>query len=176
MNPAFRKPFKPPTDARPLVIRSIHYAGEQHPARLKRVIVVPVARLPLKDKHAIHKLKLLAGVRWTPEAPADAGLSPAEKELEHGFIKISCEDFPRARMNLKWISDTIDRLVAEANVCHPLLETTCFILFYMFIGYLREVYRHSGRHATYICEGTEGKEGRTLLWTVWAPTLHSGLP
>lgn len=85
----------------------------------KRVAVVPVARLPLQSKAAIHKLKLLAGVRWTPLPPADGGVSAEERELDHGFIKIACEDFPKPQMNLKWISDTIDRLVLEANVCSP---------------------------------------------------------
>lgn len=42
------------------------------------------------------------------------GLNEAGKE--HGYIKISCEDFPHPAQNLKWASDVIDRLVTEANV------------------------------------------------------------
>ena len=92
------------------------YGGEEHPAIAKRTIVVPVAKLPLKNEQAIHKFKILAGVRWSPDAPKDAGISPSEGESDHGFFKISVEDFPKAAMNLKWASDTLDRLLAEANV------------------------------------------------------------
>lgn len=83
---------------------------------LKRTIVAPVAKLPLKNDAAIHKFKLLAGVRWSLEPPRDAGIGPDESGREHGYIKISCEDFPRPGMNLKWASDALDRLITEANV------------------------------------------------------------
>ncbi|KAL0951315.1 hypothetical protein HGRIS_008021 [Hohenbuehelia grisea] len=111
---AFRKPFVPPNASTPVIARSVDYAGEEHPATLKRVIVVHVNDLPLKDEHALHKIKLLAGPRWTPNPPADAGVSGL-MDWGHGFIKISCNDFPKAQMNLKWASDTLDRLIAEAN-------------------------------------------------------------
>ncbi|KAG2159762.1 mitochondrial ribosomal subunit protein-domain-containing protein [Suillus bovinus] len=111
----FRKPFVPPTAATPLVIRSIDFAGEKHPLTAKRSVVVPVAHLPLRNEVAFHRAKLLAGVRWMPEPPRDSGISADEDAAKHGFIKIACEDFPRANMNLKWISDTLDKLVLEAN-------------------------------------------------------------
>jgi len=114
-HPAYRKPFVPPTSSTPVIVRSLEYAGEEHPATVKRVIVVAVDKLPLRDSDAIHKLKLLAGPRWTPSPPLDAGVSGLEI-WENGFIKISCEDFPKPAMNLKWASDTLDRLIAEANV------------------------------------------------------------
>lgn len=114
---AYRKPFVPPPPSHPLVIRSISYGGEEHPVQRKRTVVVPVVRLPLKDDVARHKFKLLAGVRWTPEPPKDSGISADEKNGQHGFVKISCEDFPLPAQNLKWISDTLDRLIAESNVC-----------------------------------------------------------
>jgi small subunit ribosomal protein S35 len=113
---AFRKPFIPPTSTTPLVIRSVNFGGEQHPLTAKRTVVVPIAHLPLRNEVAIHRAKLLAGVRWTPDPPRDSGISTDENASKHGFIKISCEDFPRANMNLKWISDTVDKLVREANV------------------------------------------------------------
>ncbi|KAJ3010808.1 hypothetical protein NUW54_g2368 [Trametes sanguinea] len=112
---AYRKPFVPPDASQPLVVRSISYGGESHPAMAKRTIVVPVARLPLKNEQAIHKFKLLAGVRWTPDLPTNSGIGPEEGGGEHGYFKISVEDFPKAAMNLKWASDTIDRLLAAAN-------------------------------------------------------------
>ncbi|KAI0800991.1 mitochondrial ribosomal subunit protein-domain-containing protein [Fomes fomentarius] len=112
---AYRKPFVLPDASTPLVIRNISYGGEPHPAAAKRTIVVPVARLPLANAQAIHKFKILAGPRWTPDAPADSGLGSEESGAEHGYFKISCEDFPKGAMNLKWASDTIDRLLAAAN-------------------------------------------------------------
>ena len=113
---AYRKLFVPPNSSNPLVVRSISYGGEEHPATAKRTIVVPVAKLPLKTEQAIHKFKVLAGVRWSPDVPKDAGISLTEGGSEHGFFKISVEDFPKAAMNLKWASDTLDRLLTEANV------------------------------------------------------------
>lgn len=97
-------------------MRSLDYAGEEHAATLKRVVVVPVAHLPLRDPDAIHKAKLLAGPRWTLHPPANSGIGPNEAGREHGYIKIACEDFPKPAMNLKWASDALDRLVQESNV------------------------------------------------------------
>ncbi|KJA26060.1 hypothetical protein HYPSUDRAFT_133444 [Hypholoma sublateritium FD-334 SS-4] len=111
---AFRKPFIPPTDKTPIIMRSMHYQGEYHPAIEKRVIVVPVDKLDLENEEAVHKIKLLAGARWTPHPPKDAGVSGLE-EWGNGYIKISCEDFPNGQQNLKWASDTLDKLVASAN-------------------------------------------------------------
>ncbi|KAJ7786219.1 mitochondrial ribosomal subunit protein-domain-containing protein [Mycena metata] len=110
---AYRKPFISPTD-KPLVVRSINYAGEEHPATVKRAIVVAVDDLPLKDKDAIHRIKVLAGPRWTPNPPTDGGINGLD-EWKNGYIKIACDDFPKPAMNLKWASDTMDRLVAHAN-------------------------------------------------------------
>ncbi|GLB36063.1 putative mitochondrial ribosomal subunit protein [Lyophyllum shimeji] len=111
---AYRKPFTPPASATPMIVRSLDYAGEEHPATAKRVIVAAVDELPLRDAAAIHKFKLIAGPRWTLNPPADAGISGSQI-WANGFIKISCEDFPKPSMNLKWASDTLDRLIAEAN-------------------------------------------------------------
>ena len=113
----FREPFVPPPTDRPIVVRSIDYGGEEHPATTKRSVVVAVSRLPLKDAKARHVLKLLAGPRWSPTPPRDAGIGPNEAHEYDGYIKISCEDFPQPGMNLKWISDVLDKMVEEANVC-----------------------------------------------------------
>ncbi|KAH0838238.1 mitochondrial ribosomal subunit protein-domain-containing protein [Lanmaoa asiatica] len=113
---AFRKSFVPPAAAEtPLVIRSVDYAGEEHPLTAKRTVVVPVTQLPLRDDLAIHKIKLLAGARWTPDPPKNAGVPLHSEQERHGYIKIACEDFPQPAMNLKWISDTIDELISAAN-------------------------------------------------------------
>ncbi|KAF8507018.1 mitochondrial ribosomal subunit protein-domain-containing protein [Russula emetica] len=111
---AFRKPFNPPTSETPLVVRSMSYPGEEHPAAVKRALTVAVSQLPLKDKRAIYKFRLLAGVRWTPTPPKDSGIKLGES-AEHGYVKISCEDFPEPAMNLKWVSDRLDNLINEAN-------------------------------------------------------------
>jgi len=113
---AYRKPFVPPSSALPLIVRSVDYAGEEHPASVKRSIVVPVAKLSLRNEDAIHKIKLLAGPRWTPDPPSNAGVGHDEADRQHGYIKIACEDFPEHAMNLKWASDALDRLISEANV------------------------------------------------------------
>ena len=84
--PAYRKPFVPPDASQPLVVRSISYGGEPHPAAAKRTIVVPVARLPLNGEAAIHKFKVLAGVRWTPDPPTDSGINAEESGGEHGYF------------------------------------------------------------------------------------------
>ncbi|EJD03944.1 uncharacterized protein FOMMEDRAFT_121316 [Fomitiporia mediterranea MF3/22] len=111
----FREPFVPPSSDRPLVVRSIDYGGEEHPATAKRTVVVAVSRLPLKGPNAQHAFKLLAGPRWSPLPPPDSGIGPEEGKESNGYIKISCEDFPQPGMNLKWISDVLDRLIDEAN-------------------------------------------------------------
>lgn len=90
------------------------YPGEEHPAAVKRALTVAVSQLPLKDKRASYKFRLLAGVRWTPTPPKDSGIKLGES-AEHGYVKISCEDFPEPAMNLKWVSDRLDNLISEAN-------------------------------------------------------------
>ncbi|KAF4623931.1 hypothetical protein D9613_001718 [Agrocybe pediades] len=111
---AYRKDFIPPTPDTPLIVRSVHYQGEAHPVSLKRVIVAPVDQLPLKDDAAKHKFILLAGPRWSPVPHADAGVGGTEI-WGNGYVKISCEDFPKASQNLKWASDTLDKMIEEAN-------------------------------------------------------------
>jgi len=111
---AYRRPFVPPTDVQPVIVRSMHYQGEPHPASVKRAIVVPVDKLPLKNEAAVHKFIVLAGPRWSPVPPTDAGVSGLDS-WEQGYVKIVCENFPKASQNLKWVSDTLDRLIMEAN-------------------------------------------------------------
>ncbi|KAG8757530.1 hypothetical protein FRC14_001976 [Serendipita sp. 396] len=128
----YRRPFVPPDPAQtPVLVRSVSYAGEPgHPVTPKRVIVVPLSRLPLTGEGAMHNIKVIAGSRWVLEPPKDGGLpnprhsityanSPQAQGAEiidkHGYIKISCESFPEAQMNLKWCMDVLRRLVKEAN-------------------------------------------------------------
>ncbi|KAE9408188.1 hypothetical protein BT96DRAFT_954130 [Gymnopus androsaceus JB14] len=110
---AYRKPFVAPEKS-PLIVRALEYGGEDHPATSKRVVVVAVDELPLTDKDSVHKFKLLAGARWSLKPPTNSGVSELAP-WGNGFVKISCEDFLHPAQNLKWISDTLDRLIREAN-------------------------------------------------------------
>ncbi|KZS96173.1 hypothetical protein SISNIDRAFT_451876 [Sistotremastrum niveocremeum HHB9708] len=112
---AYREEYQPPSKDKPLVVRSISYGNEPHPATAKRTVVVPVAHLPLNTPIAVHKFILLAGVRWSPTPPPDSGIGADESGGEKGYVKISCEDFPEPGMNLKWASDVLDKMVASAN-------------------------------------------------------------
>jgi small subunit ribosomal protein S35 len=103
----------PPTSEQPLIVRSTEYLGSR--PTIKRSMVVAVDDLPLKNEIAKKRLILMAGSRWTPNPPTDAGISN-HAEWGHGFVKISCEDFQQPARNLKWISDTLDKLVERANV------------------------------------------------------------
>ncbi|KAF8596168.1 hypothetical protein BDV93DRAFT_534775 [Ceratobasidium sp. AG-I] len=116
----FRKPFVPPSTKSPLSIRTFTYGGEPHAAEHKAVVVAPISQLGLPSSEAIHKFKLLAGVRWSPTAPPDAGFSTEEvaegsEFAKDGFIKISSEHLPEVRMNVKWCSDMIDELLKQAK-------------------------------------------------------------
>lgn len=150
----------------PIIVRSMHYQGEFHPAIEKRVIVVPVDKLDLRDEKAVHKIKLLAGARWTPQPPKDAGVSGLE-EWGNGYVKISCEDFPKAQQNLKWVSDTLDKLVVSANVCH-----FRFSLVSVLICVCRTRRTHSRMcHST--CAISYRKSGRKRRATIPAGVLFS---
>ena len=149
----------PPAPSQPLVVRSIYYGGEEHPATRKRVIVVPVARLGLKSNAAIHKFKLLAGPRWSPEPPKDSGIGHTEAGRRHGYIKISCEDFPEPAMNLKWASDTLDTLISTANVSQPAVTSATDLQSKLCAEHERYVCRHTSRYAAFGRESQESQEG-----------------
>lgn len=140
-----RKPYVPPSPDAILRLRSVHYQGEAHPVTRKSVLTVKIADLfnsgRISSRAARRKLLLLAGPRWNPfekriessESDAAEGQqSTTEKELLDlygeqeeierialdtgvGSIKISCELFPNERMNIKWCSDAVDKLIEEAN-------------------------------------------------------------
>jgi hypothetical protein len=156
---AFRKPFVPPTAATPLIVRSLNYQGEPHPVTIKRVVVAALDELPLKNESALHKFKLLAGPRWTPVPPADAGVSDLA-DWGNGFIKISCEDFPKPSMNLKWASDTLNKLISEANVCIS-VYMPAFLCSWSFSGLERNIRGPAGRLAPHLRKGEESEEGRS---------------
>ena len=102
----FRQPFRKPTPAQLVKVRHQHYQGEAHPVDRKVSITLPVAQLALSSPAALHKFKLIAGPRW---------------DSDKDELKISCELFPTDRMNEKWCSDMLDRMVLEAEVPLPSL-------------------------------------------------------
>lgn len=100
---AFRQRFVKPLPSQVIKVRHQHYQGEEHPASRKVTIECSVAQLPLSTDAARHKFKLIAGPRWNSETDE---------------LKISCERFPSARMNEKWCSDALDRMIKEAEVSY----------------------------------------------------------
>ncbi len=121
---AQRTKFIPPasqiriTRQRDLVIPSPHIEK-------KRTALIPVSALPLSGPDAIHRIKVIAGPRWSPGKPGvyemevhtgayhKGGLSGVGKE---GWLKLSEDRFEEPMMNQKSLSDTLDRLIAAANV------------------------------------------------------------
>ncbi|GAA5841557.1 hypothetical protein JCM11251_001259 [Rhodosporidiobolus azoricus] len=102
---AFRQPFQPPPSTHTVQVRHQHYQGESHPASRKVTLTTSISSLPLSSPEAKHKFKLLAGPRWTPSLV----------DGDEGTFKLGCELFPSDKMNEKWCSDTLDKLIAEAN-------------------------------------------------------------
>lgn len=137
----FKTTYKPPTNEQILRVKQIHYQGEAHPVTRKAVVTIRIADLfkgdYLSSRDAKKKFLLLAGPRWNPfEEKKDVSIAGRDVkgsndfdlfgdhlELERkvlddgglGVVKISCERFPNSQMNLKWCSDAVDNLIAEAN-------------------------------------------------------------
>lgn len=135
---ALRRPYIPPSNEDVLHFRSIHYQGEPHPVTRKSVVTVSVKTLfesgLLTSPAARRKFLLLAGTHWNPLKDYTDGsgkennkyqsldivndpLSVEKQALDEGLgsVKISCERFPDQRQNFKWCSDTMDKLIEEAN-------------------------------------------------------------
>lgn len=120
---AYRKKFVPPSKEQVIAVRHQHYQGEEHPSSRRISIRVPVSALPLSSPEALHKFKLLAGARWHPPLPPSLKHPIENKswkvhqgEKDEGVFEMSCDVFPYDRMNEKWCSDTLEKLLNEANV------------------------------------------------------------
>lgn len=141
----FKKSYSPPSNEQILRVKQIHYQGEAHPVTRKSVVTIRIKDLfktnHLSSRDAKKKFLLLAGPRWNPfeekkdvlhvgkESPnfkrpgQEFDLFGDYTEIERkvldegglGVVKISCERFPTSQMNLKWCSDVVDNLIAEAN-------------------------------------------------------------
>jgi len=93
------KSFVPPTETQPLRFRYTTYMGEEHPAESKVVVEFAPQDLPLAPPEQ-RKLIKLAGVRYNPD-----------KQI----VRISCEMFDYQVQNKRYLSDLVDRLIAEAQ-------------------------------------------------------------
>jgi small subunit ribosomal protein S35 len=111
-----RQEFIPPTNNTPVIVRTINYSGEEMPVLRKRILVAPISKLPLSGPKAVHNFKIIAGVRCTIDPPKDGGVGKDEPKDDHGYVKISGENFPEPNQNLKWANDVLDRMIREANV------------------------------------------------------------
>ncbi|KAL7270974.1 37S ribosomal protein S24, mitochondrial [Rhizina undulata] len=96
---ALCKPFVPPTKKQILRFRYTTYMGEKHPAEPKVVMEVATIDLDLNDQQRAKLIKL-AGVRYNPETD---------------IIRMSCEMFEQPAQNKRYLSDVLDRLIAEAK-------------------------------------------------------------
>jgi small subunit ribosomal protein S35 len=74
--------------------------GEEHPAESKVVVEFAPQDLPLAPPER-RKLIKLAGVRYNPDKRV---------------VRISCEMFDYQVQNKRYLSDLVDRLIAEAQV------------------------------------------------------------
>ncbi|TIB78615.1 hypothetical protein E3Q22_02555 [Wallemia mellicola] len=110
----YRKEFKPPAKDEVVKVRTLDYLNQEpHPASVKSVVTVKVSDLPLADASSKHKLKLLAGPRWSgPESRIVDGKLVEDVD---GEIKISSEQFPYRAQNMRWCSDKLQLLLKESN-------------------------------------------------------------
>jgi small subunit ribosomal protein S35 len=95
------KPFEPPTAQQPLRFRYTTYMGEYHPAEKKVVVEFAPKDLGLTEVQT-DKLRKLVGTRYNPTKDS---------------IKMSCESFGQPAQNKRYLSDLVDKLIAEAKVC-----------------------------------------------------------
>lgn len=95
----FTKGFVPPSKDEILKFRSTTYFGEEHPSASKVVLEVDARKLGLSEAE-LTKLMKLAGTR-----------------IDHDTfcIKMSSERFVDPSQNRKYLSDTLDRLIAAAK-------------------------------------------------------------
>ncbi|KAF8425632.1 mitochondrial ribosomal subunit protein-domain-containing protein [Tirmania nivea] len=95
----YAQPFKLPTQEQILRFRYTTYMGEKHPSESKVVMEFTTKDLGL-EPISRRKLIKLAGARYNPE-----------KDL----VYMSCEIFETQAQNKRYLSDLLDKLLAEAK-------------------------------------------------------------
>lgn len=96
----FAKPFEPPPLTSPLRFRYTSYMGEAHPAAKKVVLQFCTRDLTSLTEPQRIKLIKLAGVRYNPDTDV---------------IKMSCEQFENPAQNKRYLGDTVEKLIHEAQ-------------------------------------------------------------
>jgi small subunit ribosomal protein S35 len=97
---AFAKRFELPSLDSPLRFRYTTYMGESHPAQKKVVVEFCIKDVPGLSQQHQDKLIKLVGVRYNPD-----------KDV----VRMSCEKFPEAAQNKRYLGDLVAKLVAEAK-------------------------------------------------------------
>jgi small subunit ribosomal protein S35 len=97
---SFARKFELPSLTTPLRFRYTTYMGESHPAQKKVVVEFCVKDVPGLSQQHQDKLIKLVGVRYNPD-----------KDV----VRMSCEKFPEAAQNKRYLGDLVAKLVAEAK-------------------------------------------------------------
>ncbi|WFC98805.1 37S ribosomal protein S24, mitochondrial [Malassezia yamatoensis] len=134
----YHEPFQPATETDVLQFHFTHYQGEPHPGAQKVVVTANVHELwkaaKLSSPQAKHKFLLLAGARWQPadldvvqslnSALEQGGDTLAKAYDTHslGSIRIGCNRCPHETQNMKWCSDVLDKMIAEAQTGPSLMD------------------------------------------------------
>ncbi|RKP07042.1 mitochondrial ribosomal subunit protein-domain-containing protein [Thamnocephalis sphaerospora] len=100
----YATPYRPPTEQQILRFQTITHLGEEeHPLDAKVVLTVQLNALcrvaKLSDTER-HKLLLLCGPRY---------------DQASGELRFSCERFPSRVQNKRYLSDLLDKVIAEAK-------------------------------------------------------------
>ncbi|EIW70084.1 hypothetical protein TREMEDRAFT_29420 [Tremella mesenterica DSM 1558] len=120
------RPFIPPPKGAIRLTTTIDLSEPDSSRHMRQVLMVPVDGLPLKGSEATHRLKLIAGPRWTPHRPGNEIPSEGNDEVEgkEGWIKISEDRFESINMNRKSTLDMLEKLVDAANDPNSPLSTS----------------------------------------------------
>lgn len=119
----FRQPFVPPSPDAHLIVKThddmdFHYgqADSQRPNR-KVTVKLNLSRFPklIESPEAMHKIKLLAGIRWTAPSIRSSFDTNEHYDDPNGSITIACDKYPTRAMNERWCSETVDRLLTAAT-------------------------------------------------------------
>ncbi|KAG0152133.1 hypothetical protein CROQUDRAFT_719395 [Cronartium quercuum f. sp. fusiforme G11] len=119
----FRQPFVPPDPNAHLIVKThddmeFHHgqADSQRPNR-KVTVRLNLSRFPelIASPEAMHKIKLIAGARWTAPTIRSAFDTNEHYDDPHGSVTIACDKYPSRAMNERWCSETVNRLLVAAT-------------------------------------------------------------
>ncbi|SCW04137.1 LAFE_0H06744g1_1 [Lachancea fermentati] len=90
---------RPSTKTKPVTYRYTTYIGEDHPNSRKVVLNVKTRDLGLNDRE-LHKLRVLARTRY---------------DHTTDVFKMSCDSYPEAAQNARYLSELLERLIKESK-------------------------------------------------------------